>query len=214
MRSALRALQFRARRLRHRPLDRDTLRSYWTSPPDEGNQPDAYLHDVEGAVRSRFLVDLLSRHAGSGSVLELGCNAGRNLKHLHDAGWTDLAAIEVSATAVETLRRELPELASVPVTVGTLEDELPKVPDRAFDVVFSMAVLEHVHYDSDWLLAHVARVAARFVVTIENEEEVSDRTFPRHYGRVFEGLGLREVESTVRPPGAPDGFVARVFAVS
>jgi SAM-dependent methyltransferase len=216
MRQTLSNARFRARRaLRHKPLDRETLWGYWSDPPDAGNRPDAYL--AEGAERSRYLVELLGRHApglSGRSVLELGCNAGRNLKALYDAGWTDLTAIELSDAALATLRGAFPALAGDATLLhGTLEDQLPELSDGAFDVVLSMAVLEHVHYDSDWVLEHVVRVCRGRLVTIENERDISDRTFPRDYRKVFEALGATQIEELARPPGLGEGFVARVFTV-
>lgn len=213
IRSYARRARFSARRLfAHRPLDRETLREYWSDPPDEGNVPEAYLNDPEGPGRSEYLVELLNAHSPSPvSALELGCNAGRNLKFLHAAGWTDLAAIEVSENALAALRKAHPELAGATLLAGSLEDELPKLGDGAYGGVFSMAVLEHVHYDSDWLMEHVVRVAGRLIVTIENETDVSDRTFPRNYRRVFERLGARQVHEDLEPRGHRAGFVARVF---
>ncbi len=213
MREALHKLRFRARRVTHRPLPREDLERFW-SDPDAGNQPADYLE--VGAESSEFLVALLERHdASRGPVLELGCNAGRNLKHLHDGGWTELAAIELNAGALELLTERNPEVAeSATLMQGTLEERLPELADDSFQTVFSMAVLEHLHFDSDWVFDHVARVARGLVVTIENEEDVSERTFPRDYRAVFEPLGLRQVDEVRDPPGfggERNGFVARVF---
>jgi SAM-dependent methyltransferase len=143
-------------------------------------------------------------------VLELGCNAGRNLKALNDAGWTDLTAIELSDAALATLRDAFPALAG---DATLLHGTLAELSDGAFDVVFSMAVLEHVHYDSDWVLEHVVRVCRGRLVAIENERDISERTFPRDYRKVFEALGATQIEELARPPGLGEGFVARVFAV-
>ncbi len=210
-----RAKWWAVRLLRHRPSDRATLHDYWRDPPDPGNRPEDYLHDPDGEERSRFLVDLLSKHAPGASVLELGCNVGRNLHYLHEAGFGPLGAIEINENALQQLRAAFPALAAeAALAHGTLESELPKVPGGDYDVVFSMAVLEHVHYESDWLMAHVVRSAKKFVVTIENEYDVSDRTFPRNYQRVLERHGARQVEVVEPVPGLPVGFIARVLAVT
>jgi SAM-dependent methyltransferase len=213
MRPTLRKARFRVRRALHKPLDRETLRRYWLDPPDAGNSPGAYL--AEGEERSRYLVELLGRHARpNGSVLELGCNAGRNLNALYRAGWTDLTAIELSENALAALRKTFPDVAAESrLLAGALEDRLPELADNEFDVVFSMAVLEHVHYDSDWVLADAVRVCRGRLVTIENEQDVSDRTFPRDYRRSFESLGAIQIAEIERPPGSGAGFVARVFEV-
>lgn len=201
------------RRLFYRPEPRATLHDYWRSPWDEDNLPDSY---VEGEDRSAFLFSLLERHAGpEASVLELGCNVGRNLRYLLERGYRDLEAIELSEAALEGLRRFHPEVAEVArLHHGTLEEILPTLADDSVDVVFSLAVLEHIHTDSEWIFPHIARVARRYVVTVENESALSWRHFPRKYREVFEPLGLHQVEemscrdvSTLGP-----NSVGRVFA--
>lgn len=50
----------------------DELHDYWRDPADEGNRPESYLGDGTEA-RSRFIVELASRHAGHDArVLEVG----------------------------------------------------------------------------------------------------------------------------------------------
>lgn len=120
-------------------LSHDEAQRYWRDPPDEGNRPDAYA--AEGGGRSRHLADLLAAHVEpTSSVLEVGCNVGRNLHFLHDAGFEDLTGVEINASAVEQMRPRFPELADVVVHVGPAEEELPELDP--FDVVFTMAVLE------------------------------------------------------------------------
>lgn len=200
------------RLLTHKPKPRAVLHDYWRDPPDPGNRPVDYLQDPEGAERSKFLVQLLKRHAPALSALELGCNVGRNLHYLREGGFHELGAIEINSHALEELARAFPDLAREAVLFhGSLEEELPNLPDNSWDVVFSVAVLEHVHYDSDWLLEHVVRVARRLIVTVENEADISDRTFPRNYRRALERLGARQVEEISPVPGLPGGFVARVL---
>ena len=211
----LRQLKWQATRvLTHRPAPRAQLQEYWRSPPDPGNRPADYLNDPEGAERSRFLVSLLERYASGVSAFELGCNVGRNLHFLHEAGFGPLGAIEINSEALQELQRAFPHLAAATTLInGTLEDELPQVADNSYDVVFSVAVLEHVHYDSDWLLPHVVRVARQLVITVENEYDISDRTFPRNYQKALEPHGARQVDTVSPVPGLPGGFVARVFKV-
>jgi SAM-dependent methyltransferase len=153
-------------------------------------------------------------------ILELGTNAGRNLHYLRQAGFVNLEGVEISPAAVDELRRRFPDLDDVVVRVGPIEEHLPPYGDREFECVFTMAVLEHVHYDSDWVLQHVARVG-KSLVTIEEETWVSERHFPRDYRRVFESLGMtqvyeRPVDELFVPEelGRSRGITARVFVHS
>jgi SAM-dependent methyltransferase len=112
------------------------IHKYWRAPDDGSNQPEDYLDPKGGKARSEFLLSLIDLPRDA-SILEVGCNVGRNLNHLHEAGYTDLTGIELSEQAVEVLRREFPHLTDI--RVGAAEDILPTF-DR-FDLVFTMAVL-------------------------------------------------------------------------
>lgn len=200
-------------RLTHRPKSRDELHTYWASPPEAINAPASYVEIGHGS--SEFLVELVRRHAPPGArILEIGCNAGRNLDHLFRAGFTNLSAIEISQGAIDTFRSVYPATAAATtVHLGPVEEQIRGLDDRSFDLVFTMAVLEHIHEDSNAVFAEIARVTRGALITIEDEREYSDRTFPRNYRRVFEPLGLEQVEEI---PGdeIPDlfaGFVGRVF---
>lgn len=195
-------------RIQHKPLPVDALHDYWRTL--DGPAADNYLKI--GEERSKFLVSLIDRHLpdGEASIFEVGCNAGRNLAHLHAAGYHDLHAVEISEDALARLRDQFPDMEAA-LHNGAVEDVLPELPDGAYDAVFSVAVLEHIHYDSDWVLADIARIARRFVITIEDEASRSGRHFARNYRKVFEELGLAEVERIEQPPDCPAGFVARVF---
>jgi SAM-dependent methyltransferase len=81
--------------------------------------------------------------------LELGCYAGRNLDFLFRAGFQRLSAIEISERHAEHLRATYPELMGIEVTVSAVEDAITQIPDNTFNVVFAVAVLDHVHFISD-----------------------------------------------------------------
>jgi SAM-dependent methyltransferase len=163
--------------------------------------------------RSEYLVGLLLQHLTlQQRILELGTNAGRNLHYLRRAGFERLEGIEISPIAVEELRTRFPELDDVVVHVGPMERYLRELQDDEFDCVYTMAVLEHVHYDSDWVFAEIARIA-KTVVTIEEEDMASVRHFPRDYQEVFESIGMSQVfeQPIGEAQGLYPGITARVF---
>ncbi len=215
---SLSALRRAFKRLRHPARSAEDLHRFWRAPEAPGNRPEDYLAEATHP-RSRLLVETLARHAPPpASVLELGCNAGRNLAFLFEAGYADLAAVEVNAGAIELFRAHHPAAASATrLHVGTLEEELPRLGDGAHDVVFTMAVLEHVHTSSEAVFRDIARVTGSTLVTIEDEAKVSWRHFPRDYRRVFEPLGLEQVEELRCDPerhALSDVHVLRVFQKS
>lgn len=200
------------RALRHRPLSHGKILQYWESPWDGRNAPEEYL---SGAEKSELLLRLVRQvlHTDA-SLLEIGCNVGRNLNYLFSAGFADLTGIEISKQAVHLLKATFPEMAQqIQIYNAPAENVLPILDAASFDLVFTMAVLEHIHQDSEWLFREIARVAKQYLITIEDEEHISWRHFPRNYRKIFERLGLQQIhhEDCSNIPGLGPGFVARVF---
>lgn len=150
---------------------------------------------LEGADRSQLLVSLVQEawpdpHT---TILEPGCNIGRNLYHLLQAGYSQLAGIEVSPRAFSFMHKVWPLLAERLVFYqGSIEDHITVFADQQFDVVVTMAVLMHLPPESEWVFEHLARVARRGLVVIEEEETHGHLRWPRKYQAIFERLGLRE----------------------
>jgi SAM-dependent methyltransferase len=159
----------------------------------------------------RFLQPYLRPDA---SILEIGCNVGRNLAHFHDAGYRKLTGIEINGEALDVLRATYPEMAASATLVNApVEDAIRGLADGSIDIVFTMAVLEHLHPESEWVFDEVVRVAGSTIVTVEDEHGVSRHHTPRDYRAVFEGRGLRQVahESLGADAGFGTPFEARAF---
>lgn len=187
------------------------IHDYWRKPPagDIGNHPDTYTS--VSPVRSSFLVQKVSDHVGQDArIMEIGCNAGRNLNTLFGSGYKGLSAVEISQSAIDVLRKTYTDLAAVPITVSPVEDAIKALADDSRDLIFTMAVLEHIHFDSDWIFAEMKRISP-LIMTIEDEGGVSPRHFPRNYQKVFEGLGMTQVDFQKSVPGLPTSFRYRLF---
>ena len=173
-----------------KPRSVEELHNYWENP-DNNNDPAGY---VQHEQRSLFLLDLLKQYVSpQSSILEIGCNVGRNLHYLYQASFRNLVGIEINSKAVDLLRATFPELVEIPVQIEPVESALPKTPDNSFDIIFTMATLEHVHPESAWIFQEMARVAREYIITIEDEKVKIWRSFPRNYRHVFERLGFYQV---------------------
>ncbi|HYE98135.1 MAG TPA: class I SAM-dependent methyltransferase [Planctomycetota bacterium] len=190
---------------------RDTIHSYWKNPGDAANEAKGYL---EGEERSRFLVEKIREKVPPpASVLEIGCNVGRNLNALLAAGY-DVHGIEISAEALKLMKEAFPQVAEKGHIVHSpVEDVIRTFPENGMDVVFTMAVLEHIHTESEWIFGEMARIAKRYVVVLENEVALSWRHFPRNYGKIFQDLGLTQVweHRLTDVPGLGDNYFGRIF---
>lgn len=165
----------------------ELLREFWTQPHPEGNDPADYIVETN---RSELLGELIAEVPKDARILEVGCNVGRNLAWLVDHGWSNVEGVEISPHAVELLRSTYPQLASAVVHVGAAEDILPGLPDDGFDLVFTMAVLEHIHPTSGVVFDRIATLAPR-VLAIEPKGHQSHRQFAHDIPAVFSRRGLR-----------------------
>jgi SAM-dependent methyltransferase len=201
-------------------MSREECQAFWSSRAGSSNAPVTYATKPTEIVD--FLNDFWSPEVSGGdSVLELGCNAGTNLNRLRELGLEDLRAIEINAGAIEELERVYPELAErAKIVNGSLEETLSGMPDNSVDVVFTMAVLIHLHPNSVDVFRQMVRVARRHVCVVELETASNSYVFPRNYRRLFQRLGCTELRhAKITPLEYPDvsrgydGYVARLFRV-
>lgn len=185
------------------------IQRYWKNPWDGMNLPEEYL---EGKGRSQFLVELAQKYVDlDARILEIGCNLGRNLNYLFIAGFRNLEGIEISENAISALKRFYPEMARcTTIHNKPVEEIIGSFEENTFDIVFTMAVLQHIHPRSQFIFSDMVRITKKFVITIEAERHISWRHFPRDYKKVFESLGLKEVEEIDTIPEL-GGYKARIF---
>jgi SAM-dependent methyltransferase len=185
--------------------------NYWKNP-DKRNDPRDYL---KGEERTAYLVGVMKKYADpSDSILEIGCNVGRNLAGLKAAGHPALFGIEINQKAVDILRKKYPELSTSPIYCGPVENVIRKL--NTIDIIYTMAVLEHIHPDVEALVfSEMVRVAKKYIIAIEDETFTSSRHFPRNYKKIFTGLGCKEVasEKCAHIKGLGAGYICRVFGV-
>ena len=193
-------------------MTRNECKQYWKNVNNDernrGNRPlDYFNKDIDSCL---FLVGVFSGLVDKGDhVLELGCNVGTNLNVLFDSGYTCLSGVEINSLAVDMMRERYLNLRDVVVYDGSIESVLGSLGDGCVDVVFSMAVLMHVHPGNGFVFRDMVRVARKYVVTFEDEFSCCSYVFPRDYRSVFCGLGC-EMVLAVR---YNDRFVVRVFSV-
>jgi phospholipid N-methyltransferase len=186
--------------------------SYWSNPPEAGlNQPENYR--AVSPERSIYLIDLFNRLRVSkdASVLEVGPNCGRNLAWLYEHGWRSLSGVEINPDAVAKLRLWYPQLRDADIRTGKIEDVSPSLEKRKY-VTFSMAVLCHLPYSSNWVFKSLAQ-ASTLIITIEDERLKEEIHYPRDYREVFTRLGMKQIlaESCRGIKGLGSNYVTRAF---
>ena len=201
----------------------DDCRKFWSTEVnqyDNSNEPQQY------SSKSTKLIEFMDKfwkpHVESEhKVLELGCNAGANLETLRLLGYTKLAGVEINSEAVKLMRSVFPDLyRNINVEIGSLENKLPLLPTDSSDVIFTMAVLMHVHPKSNSIFSQMVRVARKYIVTVEPEFANYGYVFSRNYRRVFQRLGCAQLTSVTLGIDATDdeiadyhGIILRLFSV-
>lgn len=132
-------------------------------------------------------------------VLEVGCNAGNNLRWLGSASKADCYGIDINRSALRKGRITIPGLN---LLYGKARD-LP-FKDGLFDLVFTCGVLIHQPEDSlRKVMSEVIRVSNRYVLTMEYHRPVrtvipyrdeKDALFGDDYGGIYQReFGLRSI---------------------
>ena len=184
---------------------------YWKHPRRYANKnelrvslPEYYASKSLNHV-SEWIGKQLLGHGGT--ILEVGCNCGRNLDHLFGLGLS-VHGVEISPEAVEHARTAFPLIASY-ITMMDAQLYLSRQEDGAFDAIFTQGVLMHIPHDSD-LFAQITRVARDTILVNEVEKPsgiIARHKYTRNYKTLFESLGWKEVFS------APYGTsMTRVFS--
>lgn len=170
------------------------ITDYWRTANEGGNHPMAY-------VRSTALWDIdLIKGAlerllpNRGAVLDFGCNAGRVLHTFAESGWHTVG-VEINPQAVATGKKAFPSLERATFYVGDGETTLPQIPPGSIDAIYSTGVLKHVAPDKFApILTQFARIAPRYIVTMEDEGSFSFQIFPHDYPGTLKQLGYHQIE--------------------
>lgn len=106
---------------------------------------------------------------GPASVLEFGCGSGRNLAVLRDLTAARLAGVDINPTAIAWGRENF----GLDLQVGD-EAWLRRQGEDAFDIIYTVSVIDHIPLPEAAIAALVAG-AAELVVIYEIMHEVAGR---------------------------------------
>ncbi|MBN2190750.1 MAG: methyltransferase domain-containing protein [Candidatus Aureabacteria bacterium] len=194
----------------------DFWRSIDNKHSSTGNRPEAYAKKAADIIG--FLHNFWSPQVKyDDSILELGCNCGSNLHWLHKMGYKNLSGMEINPEAVEQAYISFPGMkGAVNISLGSIEELLPKMPSKSVDAIFTMGVSMHIHPSDNFLFREMRRVARKHICTMEPESANSNYVFARNYRRVFRRLGCHQLKSSMItkeafPKVNYEGCVARLF---
>ena len=204
-------------------MDPEDVRRDWAER--SGKYSPEYYADIGPNEVSETLRDVLGHYvADDAAILEVGCGSGRHLEQLRREGYENLTGIDINAEAFDTMAEQYPRLADVGTFhAGAVEDLVDEFEDGAFDVVYTVETLQHIHPDDTWVFEELARITGDLLITAENEGNSPQRgrgetavsyvddDFPlyhRNWKTVFSEIGLAQL---IREP--TDRDTIRVFRV-
>jgi ubiquinone/menaquinone biosynthesis C-methylase UbiE len=141
----------------------------------------------------RILVEHVAPFEPS-SVLELGCNAGPNLRLLAEQ-FPDarVSGIDVNPPAIREARRSLAALPNVTVTEEDLRSELARLDDATVDCVVSCFALAYIDPDEiESVLGHACRVTRKGLILMEPHPEPGQQAEPSGWQHDYSALLNRE----------------------
>jgi SAM-dependent methyltransferase len=143
-------------------------------------------------ARREVLAALIRRRAlppRGGRILEVGCGTGHNLAMLAQFGAVEAIEVDPAARAVAEQRLGR-SVGSVPLP------ELDGVPERAFDLIGSFDVIEHIADDAAALasIARCLKPGGRFVMTVPAHGWMwSAHDVVNHHQRRYSKVGLKRL---------------------
>lgn len=199
----------------------DDVRRDWAER--SGKFSPAYYARIGPDEVSETLANVLEHYVDdAAAILEVGCGSGRHLAYLRERGFGNLTGIDINDESFDVMVEQYPGLAdSGTFHADAVEELVSEFDDGAFDVVYSVETLQHIHPDDEWVFDELARVTGDLLVTAENEGNSPERgrgdaavsyvdgEFPlyhRHWKRVFADRGLVQL---IREPTSRDTI--RVF---
>lgn len=122
--------------------------------------------------RSEYLLGLFTQFVEPDwSILEIGSGDDRNVSYLQANGFPNVEGIDkLKGTAIEDIE------------------------PKEYDVIFTMSTLFLVPPENNWVFEKIAKMAKRFIVTIEGESTYNaHHVIGRNYTEVFRPFGFIEV---------------------
>jgi SAM-dependent methyltransferase len=135
------------------------MSEFWENLIDKDEALDAILTGYKGEVNDMPVYDQVTKHLKhSGSILDFGCGAGRNLKYLINH-YNNVYGYDYP-NMLKLVSRETREAENL-----ILLNNLNSVLIRTYDEILFSLVLQHIHPDElRDILGEISSLAPRFII--------------------------------------------------
>ena len=160
------------------------------SSNDPHRNPYSYIeYDESIALMFQDIIPFLDKNA---NILEIGCNAGRNLHYLYSKGYKRLTGIEIGIEPEEVMKKTFPDAYNVATyIVGNAYEEILKLPSSHYDLVFCHSVLVNIAPKWNSIFKEIARVSKSYILIMESEG--SYRSYPRNFEKMFRKANYKQI---------------------
>lgn len=153
----------------------DDVSDYWKNQKiggdDIANSPDAYSSAAinnRGLNITNSLKELnISKDA---TILEMGCNVGRNLNFLYEHDFKNLTGVEICKDAIELGKKKYEELfqsSTFNIFNERCRDFVNNNNNNKYDVVYTMAVLVHINNPEREIFYEYLKTNVKYAIFVE-----------------------------------------------
>jgi SAM-dependent methyltransferase len=153
-----------------------------------------YFTDPVAIDRSKWLAEYVVKLLQPTSILEVGCNSGRNLRVIKDMLHIQCSGIDVNQNAVAYAKEKSPDIDFRHADATTWSEQ-----GKSVDLILTMSVIDHISDDAISLLAkNLVATAKKYIVCVELWDGGEARRGPYKYSRdlrlLFEPLGVKTLK--------------------
>lgn len=152
---------------------------------------DTYFNDPIATDRSKFLAQNVFKPLNISSLLEVGCNSGRNLRIAkNEISGIRCKGIDVNANAIAYAQKKSPDIEFVFADANNWAEV-----EKSFDAILTMSVIDHIPDEAILSLAkNMVSTSKKIIVCVELWDGSEGRRGPYKYSRdlrkLFEPLGV------------------------
>jgi SAM-dependent methyltransferase len=167
--------------------------NYWKHP-EKKNQPEAYATQ-DAKIRCEAMALIVAKYAD-----------------LFNGGFRRLHGMDINKKAIALAKALYPAMAKETYLVSSdIKDYVSAWSDDTYNLIYTSAVLVHLPYEYDFIFAELVRLIkpGGHLILKEDEGLSGGRKFQRNYQKVFESLGLKQIDSF--PFELNKGYTVRIF---